>query len=120
MKIRIPSLRKLAKSLFGLQCTLDHPKDLLLSGGVSLSATPTVQANLSLLLGNCGDTLKQLDTILKVYEEKVVVRGEGARGKVVREWNRAKWAVEEKGLVDIRAKIMQQTGGITLVLNIII
>ena len=84
MNICIPSQRELAKSLFDLKCTLGHPKDLLLSGGVSLSANPTVQANLSLLLRNCGDTLNQLDTILKVYEEKVVVRGEGTHGNVVR------------------------------------
>ena len=114
------TLRELAKSLFGLQCTLGHLKDLLLSGKFSSSATPPMQQNLSLQIENCGDTLKQLNAILKVYEEKVVVRGKGTRGKVVREWNRVKWAVEEKGLVDIRAKIMQQTDGITLFLNIII
>ena len=76
------------------------------------------QANLSLLIGNCGDTLKRLEAVLKVYEEKVVVKGKGTRGKVVREWNRVKWVVEEKGLADIRAKIVQQTEGIALVLNI--
>ncbi|KAF8248967.1 hypothetical protein K440DRAFT_599428 [Wilcoxina mikolae CBS 423.85] len=110
------TLRELSTSVFGLRCALEH-----LSQHLSTSKLPPgttkMHANLSLMITNCGDTLGELDRVLKSYEEKVIVKEKGTRGKMKREWNRIMWSVEEKGLSEIRGKIMQHTEGIQMVVD---
>ncbi|KAF8540480.1 hypothetical protein BDD12DRAFT_833154 [Trichophaea hybrida] len=110
------TLRELSTSVFGLRCALEH-----LSQHLSTSKLPPgttkMHANLSLMITNCGDTLRELDKVLTRYEEKVIVKGKGTRGKMKREWNRIKWSVEEKGLSEIRGKIMQHTEGMQMVVD---
>ncbi|KAA8895561.1 hypothetical protein FN846DRAFT_969025 [Sphaerosporella brunnea] len=111
-------LRELSTSVFGLRCALDHLSQHLSSSAAKLSGeNGKLQHSLAFLIRNCGETLRELQAVLAKYEDKVVVKAVGTTGKLKREWNRVKWAVEEKGLVDIKSRISQHTDAIGIVVE---
>jgi hypothetical protein len=111
-------LRELSTSVFGLRCALDHLSQHLSSSAAKLPGeNDKLQHSLAFLIRNCGETLRELQAVLAKYEDKVVVKTVGTTGKLKREWNRVKWAVEEKGLVDIKSRISQHTDAIGIVVE---
>lgn len=128
------SFAELSDAVFGLRCALEHLSHQ--ANEVSLNnvwggQTNNMHEHLHVMIKSCTNTLDGLQRILNKYvgrvqeavptnvpsEPRKIGRGEAFKEKVAVNWDKVKWAVEEKGLAEIRIKILSHTSAINLILD---
>ena len=128
-------LKELEDVLFGLRCALDHLSKvanniLVTTENSGDNASVDMREKLNLMIGSCGSTLQDLDSVTQKYRdgakpaESADIDNGSKKGSLARlkqnlciNWTKIRWDMERYSLQYYRDKLRSHADAINIVMN---